>query len=57
LNDELVSDKQLNDDTPALPKEMAESVKSTYSISLVSWRPDHRSRNSSVDDNSCLISE
>jgi hypothetical protein len=32
--DELVPDKQSNDDPPALPKNLAESVKSSYSISL-----------------------
>jgi hypothetical protein len=33
-DDEFVPDKQLNDDPPALPKNLAESVKSSYSISL-----------------------
>jgi hypothetical protein len=57
LDDELVPEKQLNDDPPALPAEMAESVKSTYLISLVFCRPDQCSRNSSVDNISRLISE
>jgi hypothetical protein len=33
-NDEFVPDKQPKDDQPALPKTMAKSVKSSYSISL-----------------------
>jgi hypothetical protein len=34
LDDEFVLDKQPNDDPPALPKNLAESAKSSYSISL-----------------------
>jgi hypothetical protein len=33
-DNEFVPDKQPNDDPPVLPKNMAESVKSSYSISL-----------------------
>jgi hypothetical protein len=41
-DDEFVPDKQSNDDPPALPKNMAESVKSSYSISLADLPKMHR---------------
>jgi hypothetical protein len=41
-DDEFVPDKQLNDDPPALPKYLAESVKSSYSISLAELPKMHR---------------
>jgi hypothetical protein len=41
-NDEFVPDKQLNDDPPALPKNLVESVKSSYSISLADLPKMHR---------------
>jgi hypothetical protein len=41
-DDEFVPDKQPNDDPPALPKNMAESVKSSYSISLADLPKMHR---------------
>jgi hypothetical protein len=37
-DDEFVPDKQPNDDPPALPKNLTESVKSSYSISLADFR-------------------
>jgi hypothetical protein len=48
-DDVFVSDKQPNDEPPALPKNLAESVKSSYSISLADLPKmhrtlDHRSR-------------
>jgi hypothetical protein len=42
LDDEFVPDKQPNDDPPALPKNLAESVKSSYSISLADLPKMHR---------------
>jgi hypothetical protein len=39
---EFVPDKQPNDDLPALPKNLAESVKSSYSISLADLSKMHR---------------
>jgi hypothetical protein len=42
LDDEFVRDNQLNDDPPALPKNMAESVKSSYSILLADLPKMHR---------------
>jgi hypothetical protein len=41
-DDEFVPDKQPNDDPPALPKNLAESVRSTYSISLADLPKMHR---------------
>jgi hypothetical protein len=41
-DDECSPDKQPNDDPPALPKNLAESVKSSYSISLVDLPKMHR---------------
>jgi hypothetical protein len=41
-NDEFVPDKQPNDDPPALPKNLAESVNSPYSISLADLPKMHR---------------
>jgi hypothetical protein len=41
-NDEFVPDKQPNEDPPALPKNLAESVKSSYSISLADLPKIHR---------------
>jgi hypothetical protein len=41
-NDEIVPDKQQNDDPPALPKNLVESVKSSYSISLADFPEIHR---------------
>jgi hypothetical protein len=41
-DDEFVPDKQPNDDPPALPKNLAESVKSSYSISLADLPKMHR---------------
>jgi hypothetical protein len=41
-NDEFVPDKQPNDDPPALPKNLAESFKSSYSISLADLPKMHR---------------
>jgi hypothetical protein len=41
-NDESVPDKQPNDDPPALPKNLAEYVKSSYSISLADLPKTHR---------------
>jgi hypothetical protein len=42
LDDEFVPDKQPNDDPPALPKNLAESAKSSYSISLADLPKMHR---------------
>jgi hypothetical protein len=41
-DDEFVPDKQPNDDPQALPKNLAESVKSSYSISLADLPEMHR---------------
>jgi hypothetical protein len=41
-DDDFVPDKQPNDDPPALPKNLAESVKSSYSISLADFPKMHR---------------
>jgi hypothetical protein len=41
-DDEFVPDKQPNDDPPVLPKNMAESVNSSYSISLADLPKMHR---------------
>jgi hypothetical protein len=41
-DDEFVPDKQPNDDPPVLPKNLAESVKSSYSISLADLPKMHR---------------
>jgi hypothetical protein len=41
-DDEFVPDKQPNDDPPYLPKNLAESVKSSYSISLADLPKMHR---------------
>jgi hypothetical protein len=41
-DDEFVPDKQPNDDPPALPKNLAESVPSSYSISLADFPKMHR---------------
>jgi hypothetical protein len=41
-DDEFVPDKQPNDDPPSLPKNLAESVKSSYSISLADLPNMHR---------------
>jgi hypothetical protein len=41
-DDEFVPDKQPNDDPPALPKNLAESVESSYSISLADLPKMHR---------------
>jgi hypothetical protein len=41
-DDKFVPDKQTNDDPPALPKNLAESVKSSYSISLAGLPKTHR---------------
>jgi hypothetical protein len=41
-DDEFVPDKQPNDDLPALPKNLSESVKSLYSISLADLPNIHR---------------
>jgi hypothetical protein len=41
-DDEFVPDKQPNDDPPALPKNLAESVKSSYSNSLADLPKMHR---------------
>jgi hypothetical protein len=41
-DDEFVPDKKPNDDPPALPKNLAESVKSSYSISLADLPKMHR---------------
>jgi hypothetical protein len=41
-DDEFVQDKQPNDDLSALPKNLAEPVKSSYSISLADLRKMHR---------------
>jgi hypothetical protein len=41
-DDEFVSDKQPNDDPSVLPKNLAESVKSSYSISLADLPKMHR---------------
>jgi hypothetical protein len=41
-DDEFVPDKQPNDDPPALPKNMAESVKSSHLISLADFPKMHR---------------
>jgi hypothetical protein len=41
-DDEFVPDKQPNDDPPSLPKSLAESVKSSYSISLADLPKMHR---------------
>jgi hypothetical protein len=41
-DDEFVPDKQPNDDLPALPKILAEYVKSSYSISLADLHKMHR---------------
>jgi hypothetical protein len=41
-DDEFVPDKQPNDDPPALPKHLAESVKSSHSISLADLLKMHR---------------
>jgi hypothetical protein len=41
-DDEFVPDKQPNDDPPALPKNLAVSVKSSYSISLADLPKMHR---------------
>jgi hypothetical protein len=41
-DDEFVSDKQPNDDPPALHKNLSESVKSSYSISLADLPKMHR---------------
>jgi hypothetical protein len=41
-DDEFVPDKQPNDDPPALPENLAESVKSSYSISLADLPKMHR---------------
>jgi hypothetical protein len=40
-DDEFVPEKQPNDDPPALPKNLAESVKSSYSISLADMPKMH----------------
>jgi hypothetical protein len=42
LDDECVPDKQPNEDPPVLPKNLAESVKSSYSISLADLPKMHR---------------
>jgi hypothetical protein len=42
LDDVSVPDKQPNDDPPVLPKNLAESVKSSYSISLADLPKMHR---------------
>jgi hypothetical protein len=42
LDDKVVPEKQPNDDPPALPKNLAESVKSSYSISLADLPNMHR---------------
>jgi hypothetical protein len=44
-DDESVLDKQPNDDPPDLPKSLAESVKSSYSISLADLPKMHRTLN------------
>jgi hypothetical protein len=41
-DDEFVPNKQSNDDPPAVPENMAESVKSSYSISLADLPKMHR---------------
>jgi hypothetical protein len=41
-DDEFVPDKQPNDDPPPLPKNLAESVKSSYSIPLADLPKMHR---------------
>jgi hypothetical protein len=41
-DDEFVPDKQPNDDPPVLPKNLAESVKSSYLISLADLSKMHR---------------
>jgi hypothetical protein len=41
-DDEFVPDKQPNDDPPVLPKNLAESVKSSFSISLADLHMMHR---------------
>jgi hypothetical protein len=41
-DDEFVPDKQPNDNPPVLPKNLAESVKSSYSISLADMPKMHR---------------
>jgi hypothetical protein len=41
-DDESVSDKQPNDDSPALPRNLADSVKSSFSISLADLPKMHR---------------
>jgi hypothetical protein len=41
-DDEFVPDKQPNDDPPVLPKNLAEPVKSSYSISLADLLKMHR---------------
>jgi hypothetical protein len=41
-DDEFVPDEQPNDDPPALPKNLAESVRSSYSISLADLPKVHR---------------
>jgi hypothetical protein len=41
-DDEFVPDKQPNDDPPSLPKILAESVESSYSISLADLPKMHR---------------
>jgi hypothetical protein len=41
-DDEFVPDKQPNDDTPALPKNLAKSIKSSFSISLADLPKMHR---------------
>jgi hypothetical protein len=47
-DDEFVPDKQPNEDPPALPKNLSESVKSSYSISLADLPKMHR-----TSDHSC----
>jgi hypothetical protein len=44
-DDEFVQEKEPNDDQPALPKNVAESVKSTYLISLADLPKMHRTLN------------
>jgi hypothetical protein len=44
-DDEFVPDKQPNDDPPSLPYNLAESVKSSYSISLADLPKMHRTLN------------
>jgi hypothetical protein len=44
-DDESILDKQPNDDPPALPKSLAKSLKSSYSISLADLPKMHRTLN------------